>query len=140
MNTTHTGSTSWTERTRRNTRRLAIWTTAWVITMAIAVFGPEFVWQSSKLLTIAGIALNVAVGAGMIIANRDYLRGLDELQRKIQLDAMALSLGVGLVLGLAYSNLDITNVVPFDAEISHIVILMALTNLAGILLGRRKYL
>ena len=52
---------------------------------------------------------------------------------------MALSLGVGLVVGLAYSNLDVTNIIAFDAEISHLVILMGLTYGAGIFIGLRKF-
>jgi hypothetical protein len=53
--------------------------------------------------------------------------------------AMALSLGVGLITGLGYSNLDIANVIAFDAEISHLVILMGLTYAAGTFFGIRKY-
>ena len=52
---------------------------------------------------------------------------------------MALSLGVGLVVGLSYSTLDITNLIAFDAEISHLVILMGLTYLGGVVFGHRQY-
>ena len=45
----------------------------------------------------------------------------------------------GLIGGLAYSNLDVTNLIPFDAEISHLVILMALTYMVGIAAGIRRY-
>jgi len=75
----------------------------------------------------------------MILANKRHLRGLDELQQKIQLEAMALSLGIGLIVGLGYSNLDVTDVIGFDAEISHMVILMGLTYLVGVISGTRKY-
>jgi hypothetical protein len=81
----------------------------------------------------------MAVGVGMILANKRHLQGLDELHQKIQLDAMAISLGVGVVVGLGYSNLDVTNIISADAEISHLVILIALTYLAGIIIGNRKY-
>lgn len=93
----------------------------------------------SPLLTLAGILVNLGVGVGMILANRRHLKGLDEMQQKIQLEAMALSLGVGLIGGLAWSNLDVTNLIPFDAEISHLVILMALTYMVGIATGVRRY-
>ncbi|GAA4879072.1 hypothetical protein [Ferrimonas pelagia] len=43
------------------------------------------------------------------------------------------------MLGLAYANLERTGLLPFNAEIAHLVILMALTYLLGILLGLRKY-
>jgi hypothetical protein len=81
----------------------------------------------------------MAIGAGMILANKRHLKGLDEMHQKIQLEAMALSLGVGLVVGLGYSNLDVTNLIATDAEISHLVILMALTYLGGVFAGMRKY-
>ncbi len=134
-----TARADWEAATKRNTVRLAWWTAAWVITMAIAVFGAHFLWKASPWLTLAGILVNLAVGVGMIMANRRHLKGLDEMQQKIQLEAMALSLGVGLIGGLAYSNLDVTNLIPFDAEISHLVILMALAYMVGIALGVRRY-
>ena len=136
MNTANTGSLQ--ERTRRNTQQLAYWTGGWVVTLAAAVFGPTFFWDS-KVVSLAVILVNVAVGIGMIVANKRHLDGLDELQRKIQLEAMALALGVALVAGLAYSTLDITNVISMDAEISYLVMLVSFTYLGGILLGRRKY-
>jgi uncharacterized Tic20 family protein len=125
-------------RTRRNTIRLAWWTAAWLVTMAISVFGPLVAWES-KLISMGAILVNVAAGIGMIVANKQHLDGLDELQRKIQLDAMALALGVGLVVGLAYSTLDVVNVIAVDAEISSLVILISLTYLGGVFIGRRKY-
>ncbi len=67
------------------------------------------------------------------------MQGLDEMHQKIQLEAMALSLGVGLIAGLGYSNLDIATVIAFDAKISHLVILMGLTYAAGTFFGIRKY-
>lgn len=129
---------SLTGRTRRNTIRLAWWTGAWLVTMAFAVFGPLVAWES-KVISLGAILVNVAVGIGMIAANKHHLDGLDELQRKIQLEAMAMALGVGLVFGLAYSTLDVVDVIAVDAEISFLVILISLTYLGGVFIGRRKY-
>lgn len=126
-------------RTKKNTRRLAYWTAAWTLSMALATFGPKFIWQGDTLLTVLAILLNLGLGIGMIVANKRHLKGLDELQQKIQLEAMALALGVGLVGGLSYSLLDITNLISADAEISHLVILMALTYMAGIFSGQVRY-
>jgi hypothetical protein len=139
MNKIKTGSSEWAANNARNTARLGYWTAAWVVTMAIANFGPRFIWQLNDSLTIIAILINLAIGFGMIVANKHHLKGLDEMHQKIQLEAMALSLGVGLVVGLAYSNLDVTNIIPFDAEISHLVILMGLTYLAGVVIGLRRF-
>jgi uncharacterized protein YacL len=139
MNNSSTKPNSWAAANKRNTVLLAYWTFAWVATQALAVFGPEFIWQSNKSLTSLALLFNVIVGFGMIMALRRHLKGLDEMQQKIQLNAMGVALGVGLVLGLAYSSLDTTNVIPFDAEISHLVILMSVTYVIGIYAGNRKY-
>ena len=139
MNNLKTGSSGWAATNARNTLRLGSWTAAWLLTMALATFGPVFIWQGNKLLTGVAIFINLAVGFGMIMANKRHLNGLDELQQKIQLEAMALALGIGLVVGLCYSSLDISNLIAFDAEISHLVILVGLTYLAGVFAGVRKY-
>lgn len=123
----------------KNTAFLAIWTGAWVVTQALAVYGPGQIWQPGESLTALALLINLGAGVGMIMAIRRHLNGMDELQRKIQLEAMALCLGVGLVGGMAYSTLDATNLVPVDARISHLVIAMALTYLAGVIWGHRKY-
>ncbi|MDH3903647.1 MAG: hypothetical protein OEU84_03490 [Xanthomonadales bacterium] len=139
MNNPNTKSDSWAAKNTKNTRIIFYWTSAWVLTTALVTFGTEFIWQSDKLLTSLAILLNVVIGFGMILAVKRYLKGLDEMQQKIQLDAMALSLGVGLVVGLGYSSMDQTNLIPFDAEISHLIILMSLTYIVGIFAGLRKY-
>lgn len=139
MSGSNTDSGNFADRTRQNTLRLGYWTGAWVVTMAIAVFGPLLIWQSNRLLTLIAIIVNLVIGVGMIFANKNHLQGLDEMHRKIHLEAMALALGVGLVFGLGYSTMDVTNLIAVDAEISHLVILIGLTYGVGITLGRRKY-
>ena len=136
MNQTGTGGMH--ERLRRNTLKLMGWTVAWVVTLAIATFGPVFFWET-KVLTSGALLVNVGAGVGMILANKDHLMALDELQRKIQLEAMALALGVALVAGLAYSTADATNLIPFDAEIGSLVFLVCAAYGLGILLGYRRY-
>ena len=139
MNALKAGSNNWTASGRKNTVRLGYWTGAWLVTMAVATFGPLVIWQPGQLLTILAILLNLGIGIGMIVANKQHLKGLDEMQQKIRLEAMALALGAGLVVGLSYSLLDVTNFMAADAEISHLVILMGLTYGAGIFAGRKRY-
>jgi hypothetical protein len=123
----------------KDTRNLAVWTGAWTVTMAIANFGPRFLWDQHEGLTIAAIIVNVLFGAGMILANIRHLKVLDEMQRKVAMDAMGISLGVAVVLGLAYSNLDVTNIISYDAEISHLVILIGLSYIASTIVGNLRY-
>jgi len=132
-------SNTWTLKTRKNTLILGYWTAAWLASIALATFGPVVLWQFDTTLTILAVLMNLGIGFGMILANKRHLKGLDELHQKIQLEAMAISLGIGLVGGLAYSILDTTNVMAFHAEISHLVILLGLTYLGGIIFGHRRY-
>ncbi|WP_224484893.1 hypothetical protein [Robertkochia aurantiaca] len=126
-------------QTLRNTKNLSYWTMAWVATMAVASFGPEFIWDYDKVYSGIAIGLNIAVGIGMILANRKFLLGLDELQRKIHMDAMAIALGVAVVGGLSYSLLDVTNIISADAEISGLVILIGLTYLVSVVINSKRY-
>ncbi len=139
MNNTDPASGGWHANVRRQTVRLAYWTVAWVVTMAIATFGPLHIWTEGSALTPIAIVINLLIGFGMIWANKEHLRSLDEMQQRIQLEAMGIALGVGLVVGLAYSNLDISNLISADAEISYLVIVVALTYLASVFIGTRKY-
>ena len=139
MNNPNTKSNSWAVKNTKNTLVVFYWTIAWLLTTALVRFGPEYIWQSNILFTGLAILLNVVIGFGMVLAVKRYLMGLDEMQQKIQMDAMALSLGVGLVVGLGYQSMGQTNLIPFDAEISHMIMLMSLTYIVGILVGRRKY-
>ena len=139
MNNPNTKSDSWAAKNTKNTLVVFYWTIAWISTTALVKFGTEYIWQSNKLLTGLAILLNVVIGFGMVLAVKRYLMGLDEMQQKIQMDAMALSLGVGLVIGLGYQSMGQTNLIPFDAEVSHMIMLMSLTYIVGIFAGLRKY-
>lgn len=123
----------------KNTRRLGFRTLAWVLSVALVSFGPKFLWDFDKTLSALAILLNIAMGIMMILAHRTMVNGLDELQRKIQIDAMAIALGVGVVGGLAYSLMDATNLIPWDAEISFVVMLIGITYLVTILINHKRY-
>ena len=139
MNEPKAETNDWATRNCKNIVRIRYWTIAWVVSSAVAVFGPKLIWDFNTLPTILGVLINLGVGFGMIVANKHHLQGLDELHRKIFLDAGALSLGVGLVCGLSYDMLEDVKLITFEPEISHLIILMCLTFLGGLIVGHRKY-
>jgi len=122
-----------------NSVKLRNWTAAWVFTMAIAAFAPKFIWDFNTSITMIALLINLAVGFRMLVANREYLRGLDEMQQKILFDAMAFTLGVGLVIGLSYELLEDIKLIGFEPQISHLIIVMCLTYLIAMIAGHRKY-
>ncbi len=129
----------WTTTNAKSTLSLGYWTAAWVASMTIAAFGPKLAWDFAVLPTVIGVLVHLGAGCGMILANKRYLTGLDELQQKIFLEAGALTLGVGLVAGLGYELLEDIRLISFEPEISHLVMLMCLVFMVGMINGNRKY-
>jgi hypothetical protein len=124
---------------KNSTQNLALWTFLWVISLALATFGPLFLWSENTTWSIIAILVNTVIGAGMIWAHVKYLSVLDELQKKIQLDAMGIALGIGIVGGLSYSVMDQANVITGDAEISFLVILISIAYMIAIFVGKQRY-
>lgn len=139
MDTRSAETKDWASRVVRNTVGLAAWTAAWVASLALAAFGPGNLWDNQPALTLTAIAASVLIGVGMLLANKRNLQGMDELQRAIQLQAMAWSLGAGLVGGLAWTLLARHGLIGFEAEIAHLVAFMALVYMAGTVAGLLRY-
>jgi hypothetical protein len=133
------GTDVWAARMMRNTLGLAAWTAAWAASLALAAMGPDRLWHREPWPTALSIGFNLLVGLGMLLANRRHLNGLDELQRTIQLQAMASALGAGLVGGMSWTLLDRHGLVGLEASIGHLVILMAGVYIAGCFIGLRRY-
>lgn len=127
-----------TQRSTKNVIRLAIWTFAWVGSLALAAFGSGTLWDSEVISWIA-VGVNVGLGAGWIVAHARFIRGADDLQRKILLDAIALSLGVGLVVGFAYSAANKAGLVAVDSEIAFLTVLMSLVYIVSIAVGNLRF-
>jgi len=126
-------------RIRTNVIRLFRWNGAWGAATALMAFGPQFLWNRTLVFTLLAVGLDVAVGVGMILANKNYLAELDELQRKVQLNSMGITLGVAVVAGVPCSVMDAYHVIPFHADIAYLLILMILTFAVSNLYGTRRY-
>ncbi len=126
-------------RIRTNVVRLFRWNAAWGAATALMAFGPKFLWNKSLVFTLLAVGLDIAVGVGMILANRNYLAELDELQRKVQLNSMGITLGVAVVAGVPFSVMSACHVIPFHADIAYLLILMSLTFGVSNLYGTRRY-
>jgi len=126
-------------KTQNTTFNLFLWTSAWVVSIAVATFGPIWVWESNRIMIGLSILATVGIGIQMLRANILHLLGLDELQQKIHLEAMSITLGLAVIFGLAFSLLDTTNMISGDAEISFLVIFMGLTYVAAVFINNWRY-
>jgi hypothetical protein len=130
---------SYESRIRTNVIRLFRWCGAWGGTCVLLALGPKFLWNKALVFTLLAIGLNVCVGIGAIMANKKYFEELDELQRKVHLNSLAITVGVAMIAGVPYSLMDSWHVIPFHADISHLMVLMSLTYAASNLYGTRRY-
>jgi hypothetical protein len=118
--------------------RLALWTVAWVATLALARFGPRL-WDSQPVANWAAVAANLVVGIGWIVAHARYLRGIDELQRKIMQDALAVTLGVGWVGGFSYFVADAADLISYDVDNGVYPALLGIVYMIAIVVGTIRY-
>jgi len=126
-------------RTRANVIRIFRWNGAWGAATLLMAFGPKFLWNKALEFTLLAVGLDVAVGVGMILANKKYIAELDELQRRVQLNSMGITLGVGLIAGVPISVMDSYHMIPFHADIAYLLILMTLTFAISNLYGTWRY-
>ncbi|MEP1447277.1 MAG: hypothetical protein ABJK37_14330 [Paraglaciecola sp.] len=118
---------------------LAIWTLAWVVSTAFLRFGAEYIWDYQLAYSAIALMTHLAIGIMMILVNVKHLANLDELQRKVTMDAMGITLGVGLIAGIAYEQLEDIKLITFEPEIGHLIMLMGITYIISILIGNGKY-
>ena len=79
MNQLKPPGNGYVSRTRTSVIQLFRWSVAWGGTCALIAFGPKFIWNKALVFTLLAVGLDVAVGVGMILANKNYLAELDEL-------------------------------------------------------------
>lgn len=130
---------NWKNHRKQITKNLAIWTSLWLITLALVTFGHQFMWDENPLFTWIGFLVNLFFAGGLLLANIRFLKSLDEMEKQIQLEAMGIALGVGVFGGISFSLMDNTNLIPVDAEISFLVMAISLTYMAAIAIGKKRY-
>jgi len=124
----------------RATFRFFLWTLAWLLTLALARFGPGLLWdEQQEVASWVAVAANLVVGIGWIVAFARYLKAIDELQRKIQQDALLVTLGVAWVGGFGYVVADHAELVTGDINIAVFPVLMSVVYLVAFVFGYFRY-
>ncbi len=130
---------SYESRFRTNTKRLVGWNGAWVAVTFLMLLGPKVLWNNTLVFTLLAVGLDVAAGVGMVLATKKYVVELDDLQRKVFLNALGVAMGVGLITGVPLSAMDAYHVIPFHANIGLLIILMGLAFFVTFLYGTWRY-
>lgn len=125
-------------QSNRATGMLAIATVAWTATLALARFGPHL-WGDNAVAGWLSVALNVAAGIIWIIVLTRYLRTIDDLQRKIMQDALAVTLGVAWVAGFGYFVADAAGLIPFAVNAALLPAGMGVVFIIATIAGHLRY-
>ena len=123
---------------KKHTKILLAWTFSWVVSTAFLSYGVNFLWDN-LLITKIGLLINLAIGVGMIIANKNLFKHYDELQKKIQFDAMALTLGLAVVVGLVYEISFDFGVIDSEPEFEYLVFFICFSYIASIIINSLRY-
>ena len=125
------------EQKRQNKIMLA-WTFAWVASIAFLTGGVNSLWDS-LLITKIGLLINLAIGIGMIIANKNLFKTYDELQKKIQFEAMAVTLGLVVVVGLVYEISFDFGVINNEPEFEYLMLFISFSYIASNIINAKRY-
>ena len=123
---------------KKNTKKLAIWTVAWVGSLAFLTGAENTLWDS-LLITKIGLLINFAIGIGMIIANKNLFKTYDELQKKIQFEAMAFTLGLAVVAGLTYEISFDFGVINSEPEFEYLMLFISFSYIVLNIINSRRY-
>ena len=123
---------------KKNTKSLIIWTLAWTGTLAILTFASNQLLDSLTLTKIAFV-INFAIGIGMIIANKNLFKTYDELQKRIQFEAMVITLGLAVIVGLTYEVSFDFGIIGKEPEFEYLMMFISLSYIIANIVNSRRF-
>lgn len=129
-----------TKRMQRGTKHLFIWTLAWVLSNALVVIGSEDLWNFAKTPTLVALAVNLLLGIKMLLAFKQHLMDMDEMQRKIHFNALAIALGTTMILGSIMGMLEPAKLMEQDPSPSALLIVMSISYITAVFVNLKRYL
>jgi len=125
------------QRDRRNQWRVILCAFVWAIFFVAVTLGIKKEWLPFGV-SLAGVIATSLFGLATVLAYRRFLHETDELRRKIEVEALALAFGLGVVGGLTYWLLAVMGAVH-ETGFAYVFALMLITHSVGVLIGRRRY-
>ncbi len=131
--------TSWcgdlTERDRRNQIRFALWSLAWMACFVAAFISLRKEWVPDALVYPV-VLFPTALGGCALWAFVRFLREADELQRKIQLEALGWGFGCGALFMIGYRLLERVGLPRLDSSDPLLVMVLVWAGATWILARR----
>ena len=113
----------------KTTVRLYLWILAWVLSIFLLIFGSHHIWNLNTSINVLMIVVNVAIGAGMILAQVRHLKVTDEMEQRVMLETSALTLGLTLVFAGSFQLWEDIKLISFEPQIWHVISAMGLIHI-----------
>jgi hypothetical protein len=123
---------------KKYTILLMVWTFSWVASLAFLTGAENTLWNN-LIYTKIGLLLNLAIGIGMIIANKNLFKHYDEFQKKIHFESMALTLGLTVVVGLVYEISFDFGVINSEPEFEYLVFFICFSYMTSIIVNSLRF-
>ncbi|MDA7717284.1 hypothetical protein N8808_01150 [Flavobacteriaceae bacterium] len=123
---------------KKQNKVLLGWTLAWVVSLAFLTGLENTLWND-LIYTKIGLLINLVIGIGMIVAHKNLFKTYDELQKKIQFEAMAITLGLAVVVGLTYEVSFDFGVIDKEPEFEYLVIFICFSYVASNIISAIRY-
>ena len=123
---------------KKQNKVLLGWTLAWVVSLAFLTGLENTLWND-LIYTKIGLLINLVIGIGMIVAHKNLFKTYDELQKKIQFEAMAITLGLVVVVGLTYEVSFDFGVIDSEPEFEYLVIFICFSYVASNIISAIRY-
>ena len=127
-------------RLNRGTKQIFVWTLAWVLSNALIVFGSERLWNYDTEVTLLAFALNLGLGIKMLFVFKNHLADMDEMQRKIHFNAIAVSLGTSMILGSIMGMVEPAKLMEQAPTASSLLFVMGISYIVAIFINFKRYL
>ena len=114
------------------------WRLAWVVSLVILTGAENSLWDN-KIYTIIGLIINFAIGIGMIIAEKNLFKTYDELQKRIQFEAMAITLGLVIIVGLTYEVSFDFGIIDKEPQFEYLMIFISLSYIITNIVNSRRF-
>ncbi|QQX80191.1 hypothetical protein JK628_22440 [Shewanella sp. KX20019] len=110
----------------------------WAVSLLIGTYLAEEGVLDSPITIAIAFGTHTIIGIAMLLSYKRFLIQLDEMERKVQLGALALAVGVAIISFSSYSILESATTLP-PLQTSYLIALMALAYIVGIIKGRLAY-
>lgn len=133
-------SNGYTSRETKSSMGATYWSLAMALAIVIGCAASVFLPTQKLLVGVLSVIAYLSISTGAIRAHIRWLKALDEMQRTIQLESMAFTLGA---LWIAFGSLLILNaarIIYIDhLTVALLAVLAGIVWNLGILYGKRKY-